>query len=90
MTTQKENKVAGSTDQSAQLEEIANRVDAPAEQWNAETKDQVIEDRKVLLHFVRRQAAQLKSVRRLADESVHRISVEDLIAALEQPLEDSK
>jgi hypothetical protein len=90
MTTQKKNKIGVQADHSAQIEEIAKRVDTPAEQWSAETKDQVIEDRKVLLQFVRRQAVQLKSVRRLADESVHRISVEDLVAALEQSLEDTE
>jgi hypothetical protein len=80
------------TARKAQLEAIAARVDAPSDYWSGdgETKDQIIEDRKFLLEFVREQAAQLKAVRRLADESVHRISAEDLVAALEQTLEETE
>lgn len=86
MTTHNENE---SVVRNSRLEAITTRVEAPSESWFAETKDQVIEDRKFLLQFVREQAAQLKAVRRLADESVHRISPEDLVAALEQTVEES-
>lgn len=78
------------TARNAQLEAIAARVDAPSESWLSETKDQVIEDRRVLLKFVREQASQLKEVRRLADESVPRISAEDLVAALEQTVKNAE
>lgn len=71
----------------SQIEAIASRVNAPSPTWYGETKDEIIEDRRILLEFVREQAAQLKNVRRLADESVHRISPEDLVSALEQTIE---
>lgn len=87
MTTRNEDATAI---RNSQIEAIASRVNAPSPTWYGETKDQIIEDRKILLEFVREAAAQLKAVRRLADESVHRISPEDLVAALEQSVEESE
>jgi hypothetical protein len=87
MTTHNEGEIAS---RNFQVEAISKRVDSQNDPLFAETKDEVIADRKFLLEFVRRQAAQLKAVRQLADTSVHRISAEDLITALEQTADDAE
>lgn len=68
----------------AQLKAIAERISSASDTGCSDADAQLVDDRKVLLEFVRELASQLKAVRRLADNSVHRISVEDLVAALEQ------
>jgi hypothetical protein len=70
---------------SCNLDEISERIQAADPN---ESTAQIIEDRKALLNFVEEQAAKLAAVRRLADDSVGRISPYDVLAALEQSFED--